>query len=172
MFFEWVATIAIGFAGAGVVLILRSLLGSIVPKTLIPIVAGSAMIGFTIWTEYGWYDRTLSALPGKMEVINASATPSPFRPWTYAFPFVERFTAVDQASLRRNDKVPGQVMADIYLIARHSTRARVPVLLDCIGKRRSDITTDMSFSEDGRVVGAQWRQLAADDPLIGAVCND
>ena len=113
MFLELIAVFAAGFGAAGLVLCLNIITRGRLPKWVMPVAAGAAMIGFTIWSEYTWYPRTLLTLPEGIEVAETYEHSAFYRPWTYAKPFVNRFLAVDQATLRRNDQVEGQVMASV-----------------------------------------------------------
>jgi len=171
MLIEWIATVALGFGAAGVVMILRRFAGNAIPRFATPAAAGLAMLGFSIWSEYSWFPRTTAALPPEVVVTGSHAEASGFRPWTYVVPFVNRFSAVNRASIRRNERVPGQVMIDMLLISRHAPVVKLPLLIDCAGPRRADIVDGVTFDADGAAVGADWRPLAPDDLLAGAVCG-
>lgn len=170
MLLELIAAIAAGFAGAGIGLLLRRLSAGKLPRFVIPSMAGVAMLGFMIWTEYTWFPRTAETLPDAVVVTSSHSEQAAWRPWSYLFPLVTRFAAVDRSSIRRNDKVPGQLMADVLFFARRTPVAKLPVLIDCAGRRRADIADGMQFDDDGAVVGADWVPISPDDPLAGAVC--
>ncbi len=172
MAFELIAAFVAGLGAAGLVMMLRRLTGNRLPRWLTPATAGLAMIGYGIWTEYAWFGRTTAALPDGVEIVSINRTPSVFRPWTYAAPFVDRFAAVDLAAAQRHDAAPGQVLVDVMLIARWGPRARVPVLVDCQGARRADLIDGAEFGADGRILDPDWRPLGGDDPLIATVCAD
>ena len=170
MLIELVAAVALGFAAAGVALLARRAIPAL-PRFTVPAVAGLAMIGFGVWSEYTWYERTSATLPEGVEVASAPAESAFWRPWSYVAPLVVRFMAVDLASARRNEAAPDQVMVEVYIIARHGPRARVPVLLDCQGQRRADIADGLNLNSDGSVAESDWRAVAPDDPLIATVCR-
>ncbi|WP_119166560.1 hypothetical protein [Algihabitans albus] len=170
MLIELVAAVALGFAAAGLALLARRAVPSL-PRFTVPAVAGLAMIGFGIWSEYTWFDRTSATLPDGIEVISAPAESAVWRPWSYVTPLVLRFMAVDLVGARRNEAAPGQVIVEAYVIGRHGPRARIPVLLDCVGLRRADIADGIDFAPDGTIAEGDWRPAAPDDPLIAAVCG-
>lgn len=170
MLVEFIAAIAVGFGSAGVVLLLRKLSGNRLPRTLIPIAAGLGMLGFAIWSEYSWFARTTATIPDGLVTTQTVSRTSWFRPWTYVVPFVSQFAAVDQASIRRNDAVPGIVLIDTYFWARHMPTGRVRLAVDCIGKRQARLGSNVSFSEDGQLENAQWTAIPADDKLLSAAC--
>lgn len=170
MALELVAAVVFGFGMAGVVMLLRRLAPSLVPRFMIPAAAGAAMIGFTVWSEYAWFDRQTADLPDTVAIASTHTEASPLRPWTYVQPFVNRFVAVDLAGARRNAAAPGQVIVDVFVVQRYAPTATAPVLIDCAGSRRADIADGVDFGSDGQVLNPDWRAVGADDPLVSAVC--
>ncbi len=171
MIFDLISTIAFGFCGAGVVLLLNHMLRGRLPKWLMPVVAGAMMIGFVIWSEYSWFDRTKAVLPPGIELAQTYESQAFYRPWTYARPFVNRFSAVDVANLRRNDEIEHQVMADLYLYTRWQQLSRIPVLLDCEGQRMAELVAGAEFDDSGAILNANWQSLPTDDPILSLSCN-
>ncbi len=171
MLIDFIATIAAGFVGAGVALLLRHLSRGALPRAFIPIVAGLSMLGLTIWSEYSWFGRTAGTLPPEVVVVSSHSEPSWYRPWTYAEPFVSRFMAIDRAAIRTNESVPGQRMAEVLIFRHREPPSKFPLLVDCTGMRRADIVDGMTFDDAGAVIDADWREMPADDPLLGAICS-
>jgi hypothetical protein len=171
MFLEFAAAIALGFGAAGIAMLLRKLTGNRIPRTIIPIAAGAAMIGFAIWSEYSWFDRTVASLPNGIAVAETYAPPSAFRPWTYAAPFVSKFTAVDRGTIRRNEKAPGQRIVELYLMARYLPVNRVRLLVDCTAQRHARLG-GVTFKDDGTVQSANWSQPSADDAIVKTACTE
>lgn len=171
MFLELIATFVIGFGVAGVILIVNAMTGRRLPGAVLPVGAGLAMIGFTIWSEYNWYPRTLAQLPEGIEIISTNESQAVYRPWTYLTPFVDRFAAVDKARIRRNENVPDQVMVPVVFMGRWAPGAEIPVVVDCVESRRADLADGIEFDEEGALVNADWIAVEADDPLLEAVCT-
>ena len=170
MLIQFIATVAAGFAGAGIGMLLRRISAGKLPRFFTPALAGVAMLGFLIWFEYTWFSRTAETLPEGVVVTSSHSEQAVWRPWTYLRPLVTGFAAVDRASIRRNDKVPGQLMVELYIFTRRAPVAKLPVLIDCVGRRRADIADGMQFDDDGGVVAADWVPIASNDPLAGSVC--
>lgn len=170
MLMELIATFVLGIAAAGTVMILRRFSPARLPRWATPVAAGLAMIGFTLWSEYSWFSRTEAALPDSFEIVTRHEHSSIFRPWTQVAPFIDRFSAIDKNALRRNDQVAGQIMAEVLMVTRNSGNARLPVLIDCLGTRRADLSDGMKFDEAGVLLDADWYQLTSDDPLLKTVC--
>lgn len=171
MFLELIGIIFAGFAVAGVVMLLNKITGGRLPRWAAPVGAGLGMIGVTIASEYSWYTRTAEALPEGVEVIQTVENRSIFRPWTYAAPYIDRFAALDRASVRRNPDLPGQRLADLYFFGRWAPVNRLPVLVDCTAHRRASLADGAEFGTLGQVQDADWVEAAADDPVIAAVCG-
>ena len=170
MLMELIATFALGFAAAGVVMIIRRFFPASLPRWATPLAAGLAMIGFTLWSEYTWFSRTEAALPDSFAVVTRHEHSSIFRPWTQIAPFVDRFSVIDKDALRHNEQLPGQIMTEVVMVSRHGGNAKLPVLVDCPGTRRADLSDGMKFDEAGALVDANWFELTSDDPLLKTVC--
>lgn len=171
MLFELVATIVAGFAGAGVALLLNKVLGGRLPRWLTPVAAGGAMLAITITNEYGWYDRTVQALPDGLDVALAVEDRAFYRPWTYFVPFVSRFLAIDTATMRTNEALPGQKMVEVYVFARWAAPQSRLVMVDCAGGRRADIVRGTAFADDGALDGLNWLDAGPDDPIVRSTCR-
>lgn len=171
MVFELIAVIVAGFAAAGVVLIVNHLTGGRLPRWMMPVGAGAAMIAMTIYSEYAWFERTQSALPEHVVVARTVEDRAVYRPWTYVVSYVDRFIAVDRASIRRNDAAPGQIMVDLLVFGRWAPVRSVPILMDCDNPRRADLVDEVQFDADGRVANADWRVLDREDQLFQTICE-
>lgn len=171
MFLELIATFVAGLAAAGLVMLLNHAVGGRLPKWFAPVAAGLAMIGVTIGSEYGWYNRTTAKFPEGVEVVQTVESRALYRPWTYARPFVERFIALDTHSLRSHSAHPGQVMADTYFYGRWSAVNKMTVLADCSEWRRAALIDGVTFAEDGSISGIEWVKAEASDPLMSSICK-
>lgn len=171
MFIELIATIFAGIAAAGLMMLVNFATARRLPRWLTPVAAGLGMIAATVSNEYTWYDRTANALPDGMTVAVTGTEQSWVRPWTQAWPYTERFIAVDTGNARRNDNIPGQVLTDIYFFGRWSPVSKAPMLFDCTGQRSALLIDGAAFAEDGSVSDADWQPLPPGDPLLGTACE-
>ncbi|KPA23371.1 hypothetical protein shim_04380 [Shimia sp. SK013] len=171
MFLELVATFIAGIAGAGLMLLITRLTGNRLPRWLVPLAAGGAMLTATIASEYGWYGRTAEAMPEGFEVVQTVENKALYRPWTYVAPYIERFVALDTASVQTNTALPEQRLANAYFYGRWAPLNRLIVLGDCALNRRAAITDTIDFSATGAIEGADWVTVPADDPLLTALCE-
>lgn len=171
MFFEMVATLVSGFAGAGIVLLFNKISGGRLPKWAMPVGAGIAMISTTIANEYAWYDRTRDTLPDGMIVVHTVESKAIYRPWTYIAPFTERFIAVDEPSLRTHQARPAMRMVDTYFLGRWSAPEKMVILADCTSGKRAPLIDGVSFDANGEISGIDWVSPAEGDPLITAICK-
>lgn len=170
MIFELIGTIVAGVAvGLFVWAINRTFKGRL-PSWLAPVAAGFAMLAATISSEYGWYGRTLANMPEGFVVAETIAETQFYRPWTYAKPFVSRFVAVDQLTVRTNDAHPDQRIVDLVFYGRWTRTAKIPALFDCAGHARADLVDGVEFGADGAVINADWLAMDAQAPLLQAAC--
>ncbi|MGH1361063.1 MAG: hypothetical protein ACRBC3_20065 [Burkholderiaceae bacterium] len=171
MLLELIATLALGSAVAGVVLMISRFSGNKLPRSFAPVAAGLGMIVFQVWSEYAWFERTSASLPTGIQVTASYQESAPWRPWSYFVPQTTRFAAVDVATARRNQNQPGQVMADVLLFARFTPTSSVPQLIDCSFDRRANLADGATFGVGGAVRDADWVALDRDDPLLAALCR-
>ena len=148
MLFELIAVISAGFLGGGAVLIARRLLGRL-PRGLGPVGAGLAMLAVAIALEYSWFGRTRDALPAGTVVALTHENRALWRPWTYVYPYVDGFIAVDTDSERTHAAVPDQRLVALYVFGRWTAPTRVRAVFDCREGRRADIGSEVTFSDDG-----------------------
>ncbi|MEM8689370.1 MAG: hypothetical protein AAGF81_18725 [Pseudomonadota bacterium] len=171
MFVELIATLFAGLACAGVVMLMNLTSGRRLPKWLVPVAAGLGMITMTLYNEYTWFDRTAEKLPEGVQVALTVKEQGWLRPWTQLWPYTKRFVAVDMATTRKNEKQPGQRLADLYFFGRWSAVNRAPVLIDCAGSKSALLVDGAEFSDDGSLANAHWVQMPADDPILKLVCG-
>jgi hypothetical protein len=164
MFLELIAVVIAGIAGAGVMMAIARFSGGRLPKWMIPLAAGAAMLGTTISSEYSWYSRTAENLPDGIEVVQAVESKAVYRPWTYVFPYVNRFIALDTVNLRTNSDDPNLKMANLYFFGRWSAVQSVEVIVNCETGQRAD----PALGDDSPPV---WRDVASDDPIVNGVCQ-
>ncbi|WP_417722068.1 hypothetical protein [Salipiger sp.] len=164
MFWELIAVIVAGVAGAGVVMLLARATGGRVPKWLIPVGAGAAMLATSISNEYSWYDATSGNLPEGVLVAETHESRALWRPWTYLVPMVDRFVAADLPSMQPNADTEGLWLVQLHFFQRwHPTRT-VQVMVDCPGARRAA----PSGGDGGE---PRWIDVTAEDPILVAVCG-
>lgn len=163
MFLELIAVLVAGFAGAGVVMLLAKLTGGRLPRWIVPLAAGGAMLAAAISSEYSWYGRTTGNMPEGMTVAQSIQSSAFWRPWTYLVPMTDRFVAVDTDNLRANSQTPDLYMADLYFFGRWKTVQSVEVMVDCAAHRRADPVLG-----DGS--DPLWRDVGPEDPVVKTVC--
>lgn len=171
MIFELIGTIAAGFAAAGVAMAINHLIGKRLPRWIVPVAAGLAMISFTIFNEYTWFQRTSASLPQGVEVAHKVTDTAIYRPWTYLWPYVDRFIAVDRASLRENQSAPNQRMLDLIVYGRWTTAKRLKAVFDCNTGKRADLSDAVKFTEGGGLKGVVWHETGLEHPLTKAACK-
>ncbi len=171
MFLELIATFIAGIAGAGLMMMLNWLTGRRLPRWLVPVAGGAAMIVATISSEYSWFGRTVNTLPEGVEIAHTVESKVLYRPWTYVHPYVERFMAVDKATIRLNDAQPGMVLVDLLLFGRWQPVRQLAVMFDCVNLRQTQVPEVVVFDDSGALTGAKWVSIDADDPALVIACG-
>jgi hypothetical protein len=170
MFWELLATVFAGFAGAGIGLIARKASRGRVPGSTTLILAGVFMFAFTVMSEMNWFPRQLEQLPDSAVVVATNESRAFYRPWTYFTPYVNRFIAVDTESTQTNPAVPDQRIVDVYLMERWQAARALQIGVDCAQPAQAPLST-AEFDEDGAITAARWDKMERDDPLVLAVCT-
>lgn len=168
MFLELIATFAAGLGAAGLVLLVNLATKGRLPRWVMPVAAGAAMIGTTISSEMTWASRTVEGLPEGIAVSDTVTETAWWRPWTYVWPQATRLMAVDTATARSNDAAPETRLVDLYLFARWQAPVKVPQLIDCAAGARADVT-DAALADPG---AADWRALPDGSDLVKLACED
>ncbi len=171
MLIDFVSIVAAGFGAAGVVLILNHLSGRRLPKWFLPAGVGLSMLGFAIWSEYDWYPRMRAQLPETVTIASAPADRAAWRPWSYVFPLVTRFVAVDKSEAVHSTTQPDMFVASAVVARRWAPWDRVPVAFDCAKGLRADLFEGAELADNGTLKGAEWRPHDPDDVLVRAACN-
>lgn len=169
MFLELIAAIAAAFAAAGIVLGLNLVTGGRLPRWAMPVAAGAALLGYAVWSEYSWFDRIASDLPEGVEVTFANHAAVIWKPWTFVAPFVDRFVALDTASIRTNAQVPHQRVADMYFYGRWTRRQGIEVVIDC----REGVMAPLpsaEFGDSGAAMRAAWTRPLPGDTTLEHAC--
>lgn len=167
MFFELIATFAVGIGAAGLALVVGHLSRGRLPRYAAPIVAGIAMLSYAIWSEYTWADRTVGALHESFEVLVSVEEAKIWRPWTYVVPQVTRLMVLDRAGVQTNPDAASILLADVYLFGRWAAPIKRPQLVDCTNDARADVT-EAALADPSQ---AEWVTVGAEDPLIKALCQ-
>lgn len=171
MVFDFVAMIVIGAGSAGVYMILKLGLKERLPRWGLPATIGAAMLAFSVWNEYTWFSRSTAALPEAVQIILVPEERSPWRPWTYAFPVIARYMALDGTSLRAAPENPAFRQADLIFVERWVGTERVPLAFDCAGGRHADLIDGAVLGADGTLTGSSWIKAQPGDIMQSAACN-
>jgi len=134
-------------------LLASKLAGGRWPRWLVQMAAGLAIIGVTISNECTWLSRTSAALLKGIEVAEIVEKTAFYLPWSYAFPYIHRFVAVDVGTMKSQ---PGQHLADLYFFGHWTAIQQMSVLIDCPGARRAPVPDGASFDAQGALTNAAW----------------
>ncbi|MBX2829882.1 MAG: hypothetical protein KTR23_01685 [Rhodospirillales bacterium] len=165
-------TVIVGFASAGVVMLLFRLWGRKAPKYVVPFVAAIAMFGYMIWDEYSWFERYEARLPATITIVQTFADENPFAPWTLISAPINRFTAIDRDKLITNPENPDEKRVTTLLLKKGGETLALTHLVDCSQAKRGYITPDTELDGNGFPTKMdEWFDIGADDPFRAAVCS-
>lgn len=170
MALELIAAIVAAIVCASIAFALRRLSGGRLPKWIITAAGGAGLIGFTVWSEYDWFNRVSAELPAGVKVVWQSEAAMPLRPWTFLFPITTKFVAMDVAKIASHPNNPDLRLARLYNFGRWQTVKDALMVIDCAGGRQVLVTEGVEVTPDGLLQGADWVVPAADDGFQTAAC--
>ena len=124
-----------------------------VPGFLIPMAVGASMLGYTIWTEYSWFGRTMDAMPAEVQLVKT-------------------YSAVDMGKARINPKFPDMVMVETLLVKRDEGPAKVQQMMHCGLGQFADLPANPEFDAKGLPIGVKWTPASDFPELMDAVCKN
>lgn len=169
-FLNLLGPLLLGVAVAGVLLFAKRVLRVPLPGWLVPTAAAVAIMGGHLYNEYTWYDRFTERLPARFTVVDTATTQGLLEPWTYLWPRINRFAAIDSGSIKTNANSPDLVMGKILLFQRYAPTAQVSEVVDCAGNRAAALSPQTEFAADGMPQNVDWEPRAADHPIMTAMC--
>jgi hypothetical protein len=170
MLIDLMVLVAAAFCGGGVALIARHLSRWRLPKWIVPVAAGAAMLTATVAREYSWYGEQLAALGDQVTVVSAPAERVFYRPWTFVVPLTSRFIAVDGKQEVQSETVPGLKVAMVVVEQRWARKQAFQVAVDCTAGRRAELLEGAEIAPDGSLSGTTWLDVGLADPLVAAAC--
>lgn len=93
----WTLLTAAGaaFLAAGIAQYTRLLTAKKLPKWIVPAAAGLGILGYQIYMEYSWFERTQAQLPAGSVVTEVREQPAFWRPWTFIVPLKMGFSVIE-----------------------------------------------------------------------------
>lgn len=171
MLWSLVATFVGGFAGGGVGLILYKLSRGRLPKGIIPVAAGIAMMITTVAQEYAWYPNNLANMSPQTVVLVEREQQAWWQPWTYVTPRVSGFVAYIPEEVRETAEGTGIFVVQTQLRERWQPAIIKPILVDCGASARAELFASTEIDDQGAVENAAWLAVEPDDPILAAICR-
>jgi len=167
MFWTLLATVFCGLGAAGIALGIRAITAKRAPKWLIPVFAGLGMLGFLVYGEYTWFEHKKTLLPEEAVVVNTEQEGIYFRPWTFIFPYVTAFSAVDVNSISNSTQDENIVRFTLYRFEQTVADAVSPRvhLINCQSRELVPLGPDGTPNIDN------LKKLGPSDPLFQTVCG-
>jgi len=163
------AASVLGFVGAGG--IGQDLYTAIKSFAYTDISAIALMLIATVGQEYAWYPNNLDDLPSDAVVLSEREQQAAWQPWTYVRPWVRGFIAYSPGDMVETAEGSDMFVIQVHLRERWQPGIIRPVLVDCTGLRRGDVTGDMVFDATGQPEGVIWIGEGPEDPVVRTVCG-
>jgi hypothetical protein len=171
MFWSLVTAIFAGFAGAGIGLVLRHLTRQRLPKGIIPVCAGLAMLAATVSLEYSWQDGTRATMPSDLVIISTREQQAWYQPWTLIRPWVRGYISFAPSENAQTAPGSGITVVQLRIQERWQPQVIRPALVDCANARWADLDPSTEFDAAGQPINAAWRETGPTDPIVTAVCG-
>lgn len=172
MLFNLFGAISVALATALVLFFLRRHLWRGMPRWLMPALAGLSMISFSIWNSYAWYDRITGHLSEGIVVAATFPTRSPIEPWTYLYPRVQHFVAVDVGQRGQLKGHPEIALAEVIEFQQFQQVRRSLQIFDCRNGRRGAPPAEApQFDADGNITGINWINEGRADEIVATACR-
>ena len=172
MALELIAGIVAAIAMAGIAMFLRKLSGGRIAKWIVPAAAGVGLIGYTIQSEYTWFDRVSAKLPDRMVIVKAEKAPSPLRPWSYIWPMTTQFMSLDTAATMAHPDAPPLRVVSLYSTVRWQGATNAMMIVDCENARQVLVTAGVEVTPDGQMTGGEWITPGPGDGIQKAACGE
>ena len=170
MALELIAAIVAAIALGGIAYAARKLSGERLPKWVVTVAAAAGLIGFTLWSEYNWFDRVRAELPEGYEVVWQGVESMPLRPWTFVAPITTNFVAMNKRTIAQHPTAQNLRMARLFNFARWKPVRDTVMVFDCAAGLQVLVTEGVEIDENGTLRGGEWVSAAADDGYQNAAC--
>lgn len=172
MFWSLLTAFIAAFAGAGIGLAIHRLTGRRLPRGIIPVCAGLAMLIATVALEYGWYSNVRDTMADDLVIISERQQQAWYQPWTYVQPWVRGFIGYSPAEVVETASGSGVLVVQLRRQERWQPQIVHPNIVECGTYRRAELTPQTEFSDAGQPVNANWIEVSQDDPILNAVCAE
>lgn len=113
MIWHLIAVFIMGLCAGGIMFLLRKLSRNRLPKWLISVSAGVAMIGYLAYYDYTWFEFKSGQMPSDTIIVSTQQNKSFLRPWSYIRASTNAFTVFDGHSKAAEQN--GQRLVEYYL---------------------------------------------------------
>ena len=169
MILELIAALSSGFAAFGVAMLVNAVTGRRFARWAYPVAFGAGMIGFTIWNEYTWAERSTAAGSPYL-VVETTRSRIWYRPWTWVVPQTSRLIVLDRRFSRVHPEQPDLIQTRVVRLARYIPDSGFLAVIDCADGRLAPLLEGVELLADGTLEGADWAALPEGDPVLVGAC--
>jgi len=170
MFITLLITACVAAMAAGVVLLAFRAFGRRPPKVMLLAAVGLSIVAYVTYSRYTWADLMTARLPDTIEVIQSYRESAIYEPWTFIWPRITHFAAIDRATLVAHRNLPGVYLVEMILVGEGDPSLSVPQVIDCIGGRRANLNPNAPLDPDVLADSLDWQTGRYPEGLFDAVC--
>lgn len=171
MLLTFVVATCVAVLAIGVLMILYRLTGHRMPGSTIPLVIALSLVGAVTYMRYSWADTIAGRLPDSVVVLERFRDSAFYEPWTYLWPRVTHFAALDTASVAAHPDRPGLMLAELILVAEGRPTLTAPQVVDCPRGRRAMLAQESSLDPADLPETLSWIEGRDPGYLFDAVCK-
>lgn len=172
MFLTLFISTCVAFLVLGCLLITFRLIGRPMPGWMIPVTIGLSIFGAITYLRYTWWDTMAERMPEDVLVLQTFRESSWYEPWTYLWPRITHFVALDQQTVAAHPDRPGLYLVELLLVAEGTETMTAPQVIDCRQKRRASLTPDTHPDVTALPDTLTWQTGGEPAYLFDAVCSD
>jgi len=172
MFITLLITACVAAMTAGVVLLAYRAFGQRPPKAVLLTAVGLSILAYVTYSRYTWADLMIARLPNTIEVIQSYRESAVYEPWTFIWPRITHFAAIDRATLAAHRSLPGVYLVEMILVGEGDPSLSVPQVIDCIGGRRANLTPDAPLDPGVLADTLDWQTGRSPERLFERVCAE
>ena len=171
MFMIFLVATCIAVLAIGLLMIGCRLIGRRPPGWMIPMTVALSLIGAVTYMRYSWAETIAGRLPDSVVVLQTFRESAAYEPWTYLWPRVTHFAALDRASVKAHPGQPGIYLAELILVAEGRRTLTAPQVVDCRQGRRAMLAPDTPLDPTNLPEDLVWIDGRHPGYLFDALCD-
>lgn len=142
------------------------------PKFLLPMLGGIALLSYNAYMRYTWGDRTIEAFPKEVVVLQQYRHSNVFEPWTFLVPRVSHLIAADTTQTRTNPNYPDILIGATVMMQEHQETTQMTVMVNCKAEELAVLPTQQVAAGQNPLEQASWMKKEEMPFVVDFYCKD